>query len=349
MESMTQSKARAPRVLEPNGEWRAGAWKDPATYTELLDAAELEELDAALRNAKEKGDDFLLIGKEDFPLGALGARLARIENELINGRGFVVLRGLPRARYDNDEMCLLYWGIGAHLGKPWAQNKRGHVLGDVTDQGKSVADPTARGNELGSVALPYHSDGSDLVGLMCLQTCAEGGLSTVCNALAIHNDMVRHAPELAAALYEPQPYDFRGEQRSGGKPYYLVPVFTEWNERLFVRYIRPYIRASQRHPETPRITELAERAMRRLDEMTGDPQYEVFMSFEPGDIQFVNNYHVLHGRTAYRDDPAAGKVRHLKRLWLETDLLRDRPPHFANNGRSDWEARRSISRLDRKA
>jgi hypothetical protein len=171
----------------------------------------------------------------------------------------------------------------------------------------------------------------------------------VCNALAIHNDLVRHAPELAAALYEPQPYDFRGEQRSGGRPYYMVPVFTEWNERLFVRYIRPYIRASQRHPETPRISELAERAMQRLDEMTADSQYEVFMDFEPGDIQFVNNYHVLHGRTAYRDDPSTGKVRHLKRLWLETEVLRDRPPHFANNSRSDWEGRRSISRLDRRA
>jgi hypothetical protein len=349
MEQAKQSQAVRPRVLEPKSEWRRDDVKDPATYTEVLNAAEIEELDAALRFAKAKSDDFLRIGKEDFPLGSLATRLKRIEHDLINGRGFSVIRGLPRERYDNDEMCLLYWGIGAHLGKPWAQNKHGHVLGDVTDQGKQVSDPTARGNELGSVPLPYHSDGSDLVGLLCLQNSAEGGVSTVCNALAIHNDMVRNEPELAAALYEPQPYDFRGEQRSGGKPYYMVPVFTEWNDRLFVRYIRPYIRASQRHPETPRISALCERAMQRLDDMTGDSQYEVFMDFEPGDIQFVNNYHVLHGRTAYRDDPSKGKVRHLKRLWLETEVLSDRPAVFANNSRSDWESRRSISRLDRRA
>jgi hypothetical protein len=342
-------QTQSPRVLEPAAEWRRGEVADPATYTEVLDASDLAELDAALRTAKAKSDDMLRITKEDFPLGALSARLRRVENDLIDGRGFSVIRGLPRDRYDNDDMCLLYWGIGAHLGKPWAQNKYGHVLGDVTDQGKRLDDPTTRGNELGSIALPYHSDGSDLVGLMCLQTGIEGGVSTVCNALAIHNDMVRHAPELAAALYEPQPYDFRGEQRSGGKPYYLVPVFTEWNSRLFVRYIRPYILASQRHTDTPRITKLAEEAMRRLDEMTRDPQYEVFMDFQPGDIQFVNNYHVLHGRTAYRDDPSTGRVRHLKRLWLETEVLHDRPPVFANNSRSDWEQRRSISRLDRQA
>jgi hypothetical protein len=47
-------------------------------------------------------------------------------------------------------------------------------------------------------------------------------------------------------------------------------------------------------------------------------------------MQFINNYHVLHGRTGYEDDRAAGQIRHLKRLWLETDVLQDRPPYFAN-------------------
>jgi hypothetical protein len=49
------------------------------------------------------------------------------------------------------------------------------VLGDVTDQGKTIDDPTARGNELGRIALEYHCDGSDLIGLLCLMTAAEGG------------------------------------------------------------------------------------------------------------------------------------------------------------------------------
>lgn len=336
-----------PHVLEEGAEWRASDFRDPASYTEVLTPDELEQLDAALRHARAKSDDLLEIGKDDFPLGSLADRLAKIEDELINGRGFVVIRGVERDRYDNDEMCVLYWGIGMHLGKPWAQNKRGHLLGDVSDQGKAVSDPTSRGNELGSVGLPYHSDGSDLVGLLCLREAAEGGQSMVCNALAIHNDLVRNAPELAAALYEDQPNDFRGEQREGGKPYYMVPVFTEQGGRLFVRYIRPYILASQRHPETPRITELAEKAMQTVDLMTSDPQYEVVMDFQAGDMQFINNYHVLHARQPYQDDPASGKVRHLKRLWLETTVLQDRPEHFQN--RSHWEKKASISRLDKAA
>jgi hypothetical protein len=52
----------------------------------------------------------------------------------------------------------------------------------------------------------------------------------------------------------------------------------------------------------------------------------------------------MHGRTAYEDDRAAGRVRHLKRLWLETSVLASRPPWFANRTHH-WSERRTASRL----
>lgn len=61
--------------------------------------------------------------------------------------------------------------------------------------------------------------------------------------------------------------------------------------------------------------------------------------------QFINNYHVLHGRTTYADDREAGQVRHLKRLWLETKVLEDRPPWCRNNISSHWNERRRASRM----
>lgn len=344
-EGPMRDTSQTPEILEPDCEWRAPDVADPATWTFDFDEAQVEELDAALRHARAKSDDVLEIGREDFPLPTLRPRLLETLRELIDGRGFVLLRGIPRERYDPLEMEILYWGIGMHLGAPWPQNQYGHVLGDVTDQGKPAEDPTSRGNEIGRIAFPYHSDGSDLVGLMCLQKARSGGTSTVANAVAIHNDLVREAPELAAALYAPQPYDFRGGQPPGALPWYTMPVFTRWGKRLFVRYIRPYILASQRHADAPRIEPVAEKAMQRLDAMTRDPAYNVFMDLEPGDIQLVNNYHVLHARTAYVDDPAAGLVRHLKRLWLATDVLVDRPPYFQRNLSSHWESKRTVSRV----
>jgi hypothetical protein len=332
-----------PRILEPHCEWTSADVSDEAIWTERFSDAELGELDASLRHAQERSHDVLDLTREDFPLPTLANRLADIERELIDGRGFVRLRGIDRASYTQEEMELLYWGIGTHLGLPWAQNKHGHVLGDVTDQAKQVYDPTARGNELGGVALPFHCDGSDLVGLLCLANGRAGGLSAVANSVSIHNQLVRERPELAAALYDEFPYDYRGEQAEGGKPYYSMPIFTEWDGRLFVRCIPPYIWASQRHPEAPRLTPLQQEALQAVVKMADDPAHHVLMELRPGDIQFINNYHVMHGRTAYQDERAAGRIRHLKRLWLETTVLTSRPPYFAN--RSHWEAKRSVSRI----
>lgn len=333
-----------PRILEEKSDWRAGDIAHAEDWTLHLSERDIAELDAALAHAKAKGGDLLDVTKEDFPLNLLAAKLREVEEELIDGRGFFLIRGLPVERYSDDDASLIYWGIGMHLGKPWPQNKHGHLLGDVTDQGKSGADPTSRGNEIGGVAFPYHSDGADLVGLMCLRKAKRGGLSTVANAVAIHNELVRTRPDLAALLYEPQPYDYRGEEPPGGEPYYFVPVFTEHSGRLFVRYIRPYIESSQRHADAPRLSAKAREAFDLVDAICADPDFNVFMDLEPGDMQFVNNFHVLHARTAYEDWPERARKRHLKRLWLETERLKDRPERFRNFS-SHWAKKRTKSEL----
>ena len=333
------------RELEPAAEWRAADVADPDTWTVRLTEDDHAELDAALRTATAVSRDPLELTREDFPLDGLAPKLDTVVRELLDGRGFVRISALDVERYADDELTLLYWGIGLHLGEPWPQNKYGHVLGDVTDQGKSVDDPTVRGNELGGIGLDYHTDGSDLVGLMCLRTASSGGLSCVANAVSIHNQLVREQPDLAAALYEELPQDLRGEQPPGAKPYFTAPAFTEHHDRLFVRFIPPYIYASQRHPDAPRLSPTAKAAIARAVELAHDPDLNVYMDLQPGEMQFINNYHVLHGRTPYVDDPTTGHKRHLKRLWLATHALTDRPTRFQARGLSHWAANRSVSAL----
>jgi hypothetical protein len=320
--------------LEAPCEWQRDALGDSYVF-ELTDA-HLDEVDRALVHAESTCDDVLDITRESFPLPTLGPALVDVARELIDGRGVVLIRGVPVERYGKVRASSIYWGVGMHLGLPWPQNAKGHLLGDVTDQGRSAADPTSRGNEIGGIAFPFHSDGSDLVGLFCLDAGASGGASLVANAVAIHNELVRTEPELAVELYEPMPYDFRGEQTPGAPGWYTMPVFSRRGDRLFVRYIRPYIESSRRHDDAPRPTEAAREAMNRVDAMCADPRFHVAMTMQPGDMQFVNNYHVLHARDAYADDRPAGRIRHLKRLWLETYILADdeKPERF-RLGRTD--------------
>jgi hypothetical protein len=322
--------------LETGCEWRSDELGD--SYIFQLTDAHLEELDGALQHAEASCNDVLDITRDSFPLPTLGAELRRIVHDLIDGRGVVLIRGLPVDHYGKERASSIYWGVGTHLGRPWPQNAKGHLLGDVTDQGRAPTDPTSRGNEIGGIAFPFHSDGSDLVGLFCLDAGARGGASVVANVVTIHNELVRTAPELAAELYAPFPYDLRGEQAPDAKPWYTMPIFNRRGDRLFVRYIRPYIESTRRHEDAPRPSDGAREAMDRIDAMCADPQLHVSMTLQSGDMQFVNNYHVLHARDAYEDDRDAGRIRHLKRLWLETDALADgeKPERFRLGRTDSW-------------
>ena len=334
-----------PKHLETQVDWRSADVADPADWTLQLTPADQAEIDMAVRSVQRAGLDILEVGLVEFPLPGLAARLDDIERELIDGRGFARIAGLTAARYTDDELTLIYWGIGAHLGDPWPQNKHGHLLGDVTDQGKSADDPYSRGNEIGGIAFDYHTDGSDLVGLMCLRPAARGGLSCVANAVAIYNELVNTRPDLVAVLYDKLPWDHRGEQAEGGKPYYMQNVFTEFDGRLFVKFIPQYIKASQKHPDAPRLTALQREAIDTVSKMARDPDFNVYMDLQPGVMQFINNYHVLHGRSAYEDDLASGNKRHLKRLWLATRRLQSRPPNFQFKTRAHWGKTPSISNI----
>jgi hypothetical protein len=334
--------------LETHANWRAADIGDVEQWTLRLTDEHHAELDDALAHARSVTDEVLDVTADDFPLPTLAPLLHEVVEELVDGRGFARIAALDVERLGAEDSSWIYWGIGMHLGDPWPQNAKGHLLGDVKDQGKSIDDPTARGYEIGGHPLGFHNDGSDLVGLLCLDAGVSGGESLVANAVGAYNALVRARPDLAAVLFEPLPYDFRGEQREGARPFYEVPVFTRHTgptgDRLFVRYIRPYIDSSQRLPEAPRLTEEQRAAMDAYDALINDPDNRVEMALRPGEMQFVNNYHVLHARRGYVDDAAAGRVRWLKRLWLATDVLgpEDRPERFQRVGAmGHWGERRT--------
>ena len=129
--------------LEPNCEWRSDELDD--SYVYHLDEAHLAELDAALHCAEAESDDVLDITREAFPLPTLGPELTRITRDLIEGSGVVLIRGIPVDRYGKERASAIYWGIGLHLGRPWPQNAKGHLLGDVTDQGRASGRPHVAG------------------------------------------------------------------------------------------------------------------------------------------------------------------------------------------------------------
>ena len=295
--------------------WRGPELRDDGTWLHHLTDAQVGELEDAMTAVRDRGLSVLDVRREDFPLPTLAAVIEGWVDELDAGRGFVWVRGLPVERYSEEEASIIYWGIGQHMGLPVSQNAAGHLLGHVRDTGASTVDPSVRGYQT-SERLDFHTDGSDIVGLLCLKVARAGGESAIVSSVSVYNELLRRRPDLAPLYFEPLPLDRRNEEAPGDVPFFPVPIGTYRNDRLSTLYIRSFIESSQRHPEAPRLADRHLELLDLIDEIANDPDFNLCMSFEPGDMQFVKNATILHSRTSFEDFEAPEDKRHLLRLWL---------------------------------
>ena len=277
--------------------------------------SELAEVDSAMRSVLERGIEIPRITKSDFPLPQLGPRLDALRFELLEGRGFVLLRGLPVERYTIEESAVAYYGLGMHFGISLPQNAKGHVLGHVRDLGYDHSDPSVRIYQT-TERQTFHTDSCDFVGLLCLQTAKSGGFSSIVSSVTIFNEMLRRRPDLAAVMFEPIETDRRGEVPLGQKGYYRMPVCNWFENKLCTLYARRYIESARRFDDVPELTAMQRAALDLFDEFANDRELKLDMEFQRGDIQILHNNQILHDRTAYEDWPEPERKRHLLRLWL---------------------------------
>ncbi len=311
------------------------AWTGPemqqreTEWTYELTRSDLAELEAAREAVQARGLDITAIRRTDFPLPTLGPILERLRDEVVNGRGFVRLRGMPVEDRPIVDSATMYWGVGTWFGSARSQNAKGHLLGHVYDLGgNSATDPHVRSYAT-SEEQNFHIDRSDMVALLCLRRAKSGGLSRLASSMAVHNVMLARRPDLLERLYQPLPVDRRGEVPEGKAPFYQAPVFNEYAGRLSVLYSRSHIGSAQRFPEARRLTPGDIEALDMLNALAGDPELRLDMTFLPGDVQILHNHTILHARTAYQDWPEVERKRHLLRLWLSPPNGRPLPPVFA--------------------
>ena len=300
-----------------------------AEWTYRLSPSDLAEIEAAVAAVRVRGLDLAEIGRADFPLPTLGPVLDRIRGEVVGGRGFALLRGMP-VEGPIEHSATAYWGVGAYLGKARSQNAKGHLLGHVYDlgQGLSATNPNLRSYATAE-RQNFHIDRCDLVALLCLRRAKSGGLSAFASSMTLHNVMLARRPDLLERLYRPVPVDRRGEVPEGKGPFYEAPVFNDYAGAVSVLYSRLHIGSSQRFPEARRLTPEDFAALDMLQQLAADPELRLDMVFEPGDVQILHNHTILHARSEYEDWPEVERKRHLLRLWLSPPDARPLPPIFA--------------------
>jgi hypothetical protein len=301
--------------------WTGQGLAGDTSWIHVLTADAVASIDAALAAVKGKGLKFPHFGKADFPLDAQALKLPQHANELENGRGFMLMRGLPIERYSDDDINIIYYGIGLHLGEPVRQNPKGELLGSVMNVGDTSLKATTRVYET-NLYLPYHSDPSDVVGLLCVRQAKSGGVSSLVSVAAVYNEILEHHPEFLGLYYRPMYFAHLCEPLPS-----LSPIFSHHLGKLSCRYLRQYIELGHEIREQP-LSKVEFEALDLFDSIIHKASIRVDMMLEPGDIQFANNYAVLHSRTEFEDDANPALHRKLLRLWLKMPNARTLAPEF---------------------
>ena len=316
-----------PKSLIGNQVWYGKDMKKRTDWIHTLSDSDILEIEAAMDRLNDV--KIVEIKQDDFPLTNLRNKLCRIKDEVIDGRGFALLKGLPVERWNSRQSAVAFFGLGTYFGNARSQNAKGHVLGHVRDLGRDVInDNTARTYQTRE-RQTFHTDSCDIVSLLCLKTAKVGGQSALVSSMTIYNEMFNRRPDLLRLLFEPIPTDRRGEIPFGKKPYFEIPVFNFYQNYLSAIYSRRYIDSAQRFDEVVKLSHLQRDALNLFDELANDPEINMKMEFQPGDMQLVHNHTMLHDRMAYEDWPQENKKRHLLRLWLAASGARPLPDIYS--------------------
>jgi Taurine catabolism dioxygenase TauD, TfdA family len=313
----------------------ASAWKGAdlakdASWIYPLTPAENQEIDEALRAVEGRRACSAVLRKEEFELPVLAAALTSIRDEIENGRGFVLIRGLPAEKYTVKHLETIFLGLGGHLGRSIVQNTKGSLIDHVTDRGSSFENIAVRGYAT-RAALTPHCDSGDIVGLLCIRAAKEGGVSTIASSVAIYNEILKTHPEYLDILYRGFHYNIRGGGPKGeweNVTRHRVPVYTYYKGRLSARFNAKSIRTAEQLPGIARLTDLENAAVDYIEELALRPDLRLDMELKPGDIQLLCNHTVLHTRSGFTDHDEPERKRLLLRIWINIPSGRELPLEF---------------------
>lgn len=297
--------------------WTRVDLENDSSWIYPLSEQEIKNLEMGLRAAIATGKTEFELSAADFPVTPVTDKLLKtIMNATQTNYGVCLVKGFPVDRWTPDEMRTLFWCMGLRCGVPRPQGKPSHFVSNVRNDGGVYRSGTGRGYNTNS-KLDFHSDGSDVVGLMCLQVAKSGGSSLISSSMAAFNELQKIRPDLAEVLQQPFYFGRQGEQAEEEPPYYQASVVGFKNGQFACRHIRNHITGAQiSFPDVPRLTALQTEALDMFDTLLAREDLCFHMQLEKGDFQFLNNHVNLHARTEYEDFEDPNKRRHLLRLWL---------------------------------
>lgn len=238
----------------------------------------------------------------------------------LSGPGLAIVTGRELADLTDDQLTALLFGLSSLLGRPIGQNADEERIVSVVDKRPPDVE-TARGY-LANARMLMHTDPTDAAALLCLRQGAEGGGSVYVSAGAILDVLTEKAPALVHEYFRLWDWDLRGIQRPDAAQIVPTPIFSTYRGELNCRYGSLMLREGARRG-SGRLSADNEKFLDLFEEVAQRPDLIMRHTLRRGESLWLNNYRVLHGRDAFEDDIASGRVRRLLRTWI---WLHDRPP-----------------------
>ncbi|KAF9474998.1 Clavaminate synthase-like protein [Pholiota conissans] len=314
----TPLPAGFPQKLESPLVWEGKDWTDATQWEHDLSAEQLKEIDDAVKHFKGLGKPYGYISTETFPLPTLGPILRDLSKELHLGRGFFVLRTIPVDNYTREENILIYAGISTYVGGKRGVQDRGGGSGVVLAHIKDLTET----HPLKTIGAPayttdkqvFHTDIGDIISLFVLQTAVEGGVSRISSSWRVYNELAETRPDLIKTLSEPWDHDTFGAD----PPVITRPLLFWQDAHIIIQYARRIFTGFLALPRSAHIPPITEAQAEALDAVHFlAEKHSLGLSFQKGDIQYINNLSIFHARDAFIDSPE--HKRHLLRLWLRDE------------------------------
>jgi alpha-ketoglutarate-dependent taurine dioxygenase len=312
--------------------WQGNRFASDLGWIYELSNADISDLEDGLAVARLSGVKPIGFTRESFPLRAFGETIEGVLNEVQNGRGFAIFRGLPVERYERADLEMIYWAIGAYMGQVISQNGIGDLIAEVTDKGASYDNAVNDRGYMSKDKLNPHVDTSDMTALLCLRTSGNGGMSSLTSSAAVYNEILSCRPDLLEVYYRGFHHDLRGEGPTGSfneVTQNRIPVFSYHEGLLSCCYNDKIMRSAHDKTGQP-LTDLEMEAIDLLLEVAELPELRCDFELEVGDIQFINNYVLLHARSAFESDPDPAERRCLLRMWMNCRNPRPLATNFAD-------------------
>ncbi|KAH7014774.1 hypothetical protein EDB80DRAFT_747964 [Ilyonectria destructans] len=323
-----------PEFVDKPMAWKGHQFADETEYIYTLNTFEIDELECALGAFKVLGLDGDLVCPTNFQLPTLGPQLRILRQDIYNGKGFGVIRGLCPQRYSVEDLTILYLGLQSYIANQRGrQDEKGNMLVHI------VADDSTKL----SAGHHRHSkepiESGDIISWLTRSTAISGGNCIISSAYTVYNVLAASRPDIIHTLAR--------DDWSFAMPRFQRRSLLFYHEgRLIFNFGRVPLVGNDANPRPEHLAKVnwsQSETLEAVDAIAESARLEI--ATKPGDIHFVNNLAIMHRRDGFVNGEVPEAKRHLVRMRLRDEQFGWKLPDsleqqwsvaFSNAGLTVW-------------